>query len=89
MSYIRKLPNGKYRAEIRKTQISIQNKTFASKLEAEAWAEELDAKVETILNIKPKKLKKLSPDKVHLSSGIPAKIKKYWQTVKPFINKQN
>ena len=70
MSYIRKLPNGKYRAEIRKKQIAIQNKTFADKSEAEQWAKDFESKIETILSIKPKKFKKLSPDKVEELGGM-------------------
>jgi len=70
MSYIRKLPNGKYRAEIRKKQTSIQNKTFVNKSEAEQWAADFERKIEVILCIKPKKLKKLSPDKVEELGGI-------------------
>ena len=67
MSYIRKLPNGKYRAEIRKKQTSIQNKTFADKSQAEQWANDFERKIEKILNIKAKKLKKLSPVNQHES----------------------
>jgi len=70
MSYIRTLPNGKYRAEIRKKQTSIQNKTFPNKSEAEQWANDFENKIETILSIKPKKLKKLSPDKVEELGGM-------------------
>ena len=70
MSYIRKLPNGKYRVEIRKKQTSIQNKTFADKSQAEQWANDFERKIEKILNIKAKKLKKLSPDKIEELGGI-------------------
>jgi len=70
MSYIRTLPNGKYRVEIRKKQISIQNKTFGNKLEAEQWANDFESKIELILSIKSKKIKKLSPDKVEELGGI-------------------
>ena len=34
MSYIRKLPNGKYRAEISKNYTSIQSKTFPTEKKA-------------------------------------------------------
>jgi len=70
MSYIRTLSSGKFRAEIRKKQISIQNKTFSTKPEAEQWAKDFENKIETILSIKPKKLKKLSPDKVEELGGM-------------------
>lgn len=70
MAYIRTLPNGKYRAEIRKNQISIQNKTFIDRSHAEQWATDFDNQIETILSIKPKKLKKLSPDKVDKLGGM-------------------
>jgi len=70
MSYIRTLPNGKYRAEIRKKQTSIQNKTFVNKSDAEKWAKDFERKIETILSVKPKKLKKLSPDKVEELGGM-------------------
>jgi len=70
MSYLRKLPNGKFRAEISKNYTSIQSKTFSKKADAELWAEELEENIEIILSIKPKKLKKLSPDKVEELGGI-------------------
>lgn len=38
MSYIRKLPNGKYRAEISKNYTSIQSKTFPTERKAVEWA---------------------------------------------------
>jgi hypothetical protein len=70
MAYIRTLPSGKYRVEIRKNNNTIQNKTFADKLQAEQWAAAFDSKIETILSIKPKKLKNLSPAKVEELGGI-------------------
>jgi len=70
MAYIRTLSNGKYRVEIRKKQISIKNKTFSDKSDAEQWANDFESKLETILSIKPKKLKKLSPDKVEELGGM-------------------
>ena len=70
MAYIRTLSNGKYRVEIRKKQTTIQNKTFANKSDAEQWANDFESKLETILSIKPKKLKKLSPDKVEELGGM-------------------
>lgn len=70
MAYIRTLPNGKHRVEIRKNQVSIQNKTFSDKPDAEQWANDFESKIETILNIKSKKLKKLSPDKVEELGGM-------------------
>jgi len=70
MSYIRKLSNGKYRAEIRKNQTTIKNKTFIKKTDAEQWADDFECKIDIILSINPKKLKKLSPDKVEELGGI-------------------
>ena len=71
MAYIRTLPNGKHRVEIRKKQVSIQNKNFSDKSDAEQWAEDFESKIETILNIKSKKLKKISPEKVEKLGGMP------------------
>ena len=70
MSYIRTLPNGKYRAEISKNYTSIQSKTFQTQKQAEQWAVSVEKNIDTILSIKPKKLKKLSPDKVEELGGI-------------------
>jgi len=70
MAYIRTLPSGKYRVEIRKNHNTIQNKTFADKLQAEQWAADFEGKIEVILSIKPKKLKNLSPGKVEELGGI-------------------
>jgi len=42
MATIRKLSNGKYRADIRKNYTFIQAKTFLSKKQAEQWATEMD-----------------------------------------------
>ena len=70
MAYIRKLSNGKYRAEVRKNYTSIQSKTFPTLKQAESWADGIEENIETILNIKPKKLKKLSPDKVEELGGM-------------------
>jgi len=41
MSYIRKLTNGKYRAEISKNYTSIQSKTCPIERKAEEWADYL------------------------------------------------
>lgn len=70
MPYIRKLPNGKYRVEISKNYTAIKTKTFTKKADAELWADDFESNIETILSIKPKKLKKLSPDKVEELGGI-------------------
>ena len=63
MSYIRKLSNGKFRAEISKNHTSIQSKTFPTLKQTERWADSIEENIATILNIKPKKLRKLSPEK--------------------------
>ena len=70
MATIRKLPNNKFRAEIRKNQSTIKTKTFSVLQQAEDWGNELDDQITTILNIKPKKLLKLSPSKVGELGGI-------------------
>jgi integrase len=70
MAFIRTLPNGKFRAEVRKNYTSIQSKTFSTLKQAEHWADSIEENIETILNLKPKKLKKLSPDKVEEMGGI-------------------
>lgn len=69
MAYIRKLSTGSYRAEIRRNYTFLQAKTFSSKSEAEEWAHDFESKVEKILSLKPKKLKKLSPEKVDDHGG--------------------
>ena len=48
MAYIRTLPSGKYRVEIRKNHITIQNKIFVDKLDAEQWAADFDSRIENI-----------------------------------------
>ena len=60
MSTIRKLPNGRYRAEIRKNYKFIKNKTFSTKKEAESWALEIEKSINEILSIKPKNYNKLN-----------------------------
>lgn len=42
MSYIRKLPNGKFRAEISKNYTAIQSKTFPTQKQAKKWAESIE-----------------------------------------------
>ena len=37
MATIRKLPNNKFRADVRKLQTSIRSKTFYTRERAEAW----------------------------------------------------
>jgi len=68
MAYIRTLPSGKYRVEIRKNHITIQNKTFVDKSEAELWAADFDSKIEVIFS--PRKLKKTTPGQVKEFGGI-------------------
>ncbi len=69
MATIRVLPNGKYRADIRKNSSFIQAKTFILKEQAEQYAVELETNIDSILNLKPKKLKKITPDKVEALGG--------------------
>ena len=70
MATIRKLSNGKYRADIRKNYTFIQAKTFLSKKQAEQWASDMDANIEAILALTPAKLKKLTPELVGEMGGI-------------------
>lgn len=69
MAYIRKLSNSSFRAEVRKNYTFLQAKTFSSHSEAVEWAEDFESKVKKILALKPKKLKKLSPEKVTTLGG--------------------
>ncbi len=57
MSYIRTLPNGKFRAEVRENYTSIQSKTFSTLKQAERWADDIEENIETILKLNPRKLK--------------------------------
>jgi hypothetical protein len=70
MATIRKLSNGKYRADIRKKYTFIQAKTFLSKKLAEQWASEMDATIESILTLTPSKIKNLTPEIVIEMGGI-------------------
>jgi len=70
MAYIRTLSNGKYRAEVRKNYTSIQSKTFTTQKQAEKWSNDVEKNIEIILNLKPKKIKKLSPSKVEELGGL-------------------
>ncbi|MEE9339422.1 MAG: tyrosine-type recombinase/integrase [Methylococcaceae bacterium] len=69
MATIRNLPNGKYRADIRRQNTFIQAKTFISKNQAEQYKDEIESCIDSILNLKPKKIKKLSPAKVEELGG--------------------
>jgi hypothetical protein len=70
MATIRKLSNGKYRADIRKNYTFIQAKTFLSKKQAEQWASEIDANIEAILTLSPSRLKSLTPELVNEMGGL-------------------
>ena len=70
MAHIRKLSTGKFRVEIRKNYNFIASKTFISKQLAQSFADDMDKTIETILSLKPKKLKKLTPAKVEKLGGI-------------------
>jgi integrase len=70
MATIRKLSNGKYRADIRKNYTFIQAKTFLSKKQAEQWASDTDANIEAILALTPAKLKNLTPEIVGEMGGL-------------------
>ena len=70
MATIRKLSNGKYRADIRKNYTFIQAKTFLSKKQAELWASEMDANIEAILTLNPFRLKNLTPEIVNEMGGL-------------------
>lgn len=64
MAYICKQANGKFRVEIKHANKFIQNKTFISESAAQEWAFEIEQNIEKILNLKPKKLSKLTPEKI-------------------------
>jgi hypothetical protein len=70
MATIRKLSNGKYRADIRKNYTFIQAKTFLLKKQAEQWAGDIDANIEAILALTPSKLKNLTPEIVSEMGGL-------------------
>ena len=70
MATIRKLSNGKYRADIRKNYTFIQAKTFLSKKPAEQWASDMDASIEAILALTPSKIKNLTPEIVSEMGGL-------------------
>ncbi len=70
MASIRKLSNGKFRAEIRKLQSTITTKTFPTQRQAEKWGNRLDKQIKEILKIKPSKLKDLSPNKIEQYGGL-------------------
>ncbi len=69
MATIRNLSNGKYRTDIRRKNTFIQAKTFTSKNQAEQYRDEIESCIDSILNLKPKKIKKLSPAKVEELGG--------------------
>lgn len=69
MATIRKLQNGKFRADIRKNYTFIQAKTFLSQKEAEQWAVSFDSKLDEILAIPQNIISTLSPDQVEALGG--------------------
>ncbi len=69
MATIRVLPNGKYRTDIRKKNTFIQAKTFTTKKQAEQYACDIESNIDSILSLKSKKIKKLSPAKVEVLGG--------------------
>jgi hypothetical protein len=70
MATIRKLLNGKYRADIRKNYTFIQAKTFLSKKQAEQWSADIETNIEAILALTPSKLKALTPEIVSEIGGL-------------------
>ena len=69
MATIRKLSPIKFRADIRRNNTFVQSKTFPTKQQAISWSEDVESNIKTILSLKPKQLKKLSPKKVDLLGG--------------------
>jgi len=65
-----KLQNNKIRVVVRNLQTFIKSKTFNSPEQAKQWSDEVECQIETILNLKPKKLKNLSPEKIELLGGM-------------------
>ncbi|QPK62922.1 site-specific integrase [Methylomonas sp. LL1] len=69
MATIRKLPNGRFRADIRKNYTFIQAKTFSSKKDAEKWSSDFDAKLDQILLLSPSEVSNLTPEQVETLGG--------------------
>jgi hypothetical protein len=69
MATIRKLPNGRFRADIRKNYTFIQAKTFSLKKDAEKWSSDFDAKLDQILSLSPSEVSNLTPDQVETLGG--------------------
>ena len=59
MAYIRALPNGHYRADVRMKGI-LKNKTFPSQSIAQAWADNLECSIKTIPKLDQAQLLALS-----------------------------
>ena len=68
MAYIRSLPNGNFRADVRFKGI-IKNKTFPSKSLAQDWAEQFESNIELISNLKSPQLLQLSEHEIDEMGG--------------------
>ena len=69
MAHIRMLSQCSFRAEIRKNNAFIQSKTFPTKKQAITWSDHVEVNIETILSLKPKQVKKITPRKAELLGG--------------------
>ncbi|CAD6874737.1 tyrosine-type recombinase/integrase [Methylomonas fluvii] len=68
MAYIRPLPNGNFRADVRLKGI-VKNKTFPTESLAQAWADNIEKGIKTILNLDQAQLMALSEDEICALGG--------------------
>ena len=68
MAYIRPLPNGNFRADVRMKGLT-KNKTFPTEKLAKDWAENLENSIKTVLNQDQAQLMALSDDEIYALGG--------------------
>ncbi|WKJ91337.1 site-specific integrase [Methylomonas montana] len=68
MAYIRPLANGNFRADVRLKGI-VKNKTFPTESLAQAWADNIENGIKTILNLDQAQLMALSEDEICALGG--------------------
>lgn len=68
MAYIRPLPNGNFRADVRLKGI-VKNKTFPTESLAQAWADNIESGIKTILSLDQAQLMALSEDEICALGG--------------------
>jgi len=69
MATIRTLSPTKFRVDIRRNNTFIQSKTFSAKNKAVKWSNHVENNIKTILDLKPKKLKKITLNEVEALGG--------------------